>query len=146
MISITKDFGTFAAAHRQHNHDGHCARLHGHNWGVVVEFSATKLDKNGFVIDFGKMGRFRDALNMLLDHTVLLADDDPQHPAILALGRLSLASIRGLANSSCEGVAREVVQRFMGVIAQDDTLTARGVCVVSVTVHEDEKNSATYYV
>ncbi|MFO7582720.1 6-pyruvoyl trahydropterin synthase family protein, partial [Guyparkeria sp.] len=37
----------FAAAHRLHGYDGNCARLHGHNWRVVVEVTGTQLDSVG---------------------------------------------------------------------------------------------------
>lgn len=43
---------TFSAAHYLRGYQGDCSRLHGHNWNVEVSVSTSKLDENGFAIDF----------------------------------------------------------------------------------------------
>lgn len=42
----------FAASHSLREYPGDCARLHGHNWKVEVEVTATDLDELGMAIDF----------------------------------------------------------------------------------------------
>lgn len=42
----------FAAAHALRQYDGECARLHGHNWKVEVEVSASALNEVGMGVDF----------------------------------------------------------------------------------------------
>lgn len=43
---------TFSAAHSLRGHEGDCSRLHGHNWHVEASVTTSRLDDNGFVIDF----------------------------------------------------------------------------------------------
>ena len=42
----------FAAAHQLRNYPGECSRLHGHNWKLEVEVTATRLDQAGMGVDF----------------------------------------------------------------------------------------------
>ena len=51
MYIITKEFA-FSASHQlTHLVDGHpCARVHGHNYIIVVELSAEELNEQGFVL------------------------------------------------------------------------------------------------
>lgn len=51
-LKIVSDF---AAAHFLRDYPGICARLHGHNWKVEVEVTATTLDKVGMGIDFNEL-------------------------------------------------------------------------------------------
>lgn len=69
MYTISKQI-TFAASHQlDHLPDGHkCARLHGHNYIVELQLTANDLDKDGFVVDFGDLHRFRSFLVECLDH------------------------------------------------------------------------------
>ncbi len=76
-VRVSKDYLVFSAAHFITLGDGHCERLHGHNYRVAAEVSGP-LDKNHYVIDFLVL---RDALRDLiaeLDHRVLLPTEHPQ--------------------------------------------------------------------
>ena len=67
--TICKEFH-FAASHIIDGlPDGHkCGRLHGHNYRVILELSAFKLDEVGFVIDFGELSTFGAYLDKVMDH------------------------------------------------------------------------------
>jgi 6-pyruvoyltetrahydropterin/6-carboxytetrahydropterin synthase len=69
MYRIMKEFH-FSASHQlkglAENHP--CARLHGHNYIVVVELAAEELDATGFVRDYRDLGPFKDWLDETLDH------------------------------------------------------------------------------
>lgn len=69
MYRIRKEFH-FSAAHQlTHLPDGHpCARLHGHNYKVVIELESYKLDKNGFVVDYGDLNPLKEYIDDKLDH------------------------------------------------------------------------------
>ncbi|MEP6067936.1 MAG: 6-carboxytetrahydropterin synthase, partial [Paracoccaceae bacterium] len=56
MYRITKEFH-FSASHQLLNlpEDHQCARLHGHNYIVIVELASTSLNSNGFVRDYGEL-------------------------------------------------------------------------------------------
>lgn len=69
MYRISKEFH-FSASH-QLTHlppDHPCARLHGHNYVVVVELAAADLDPSGFVRDYRELGALKDHLDAHFDH------------------------------------------------------------------------------
>ena len=63
---------SFAAAHYLRlDYPSPCARLHGHNWNVVVAIEAPRLDANGMVCDFS---RIKQAVVERFDHRSLNDD------------------------------------------------------------------------
>jgi len=69
---ISKEFH-FSASHQLHHlaerdPDHQCARLHGHNYVVVVELAAADLDADGFVLDFGELHEVKRYIDQHLDH------------------------------------------------------------------------------
>jgi len=72
----------FAAAHYLRNYEGPCSRVHGHNWKVEVEVSASRLDRIGMGLDFKLIKQATNKLIDRLDHQNLneLAPFDQQNP------------------------------------------------------------------
>lgn len=62
---------TFAAAHQLRGYDGNCARLHGHNYRVEVQVTATQLDDVGLGMDFREIRRGAEEVAKSLDHRFL---------------------------------------------------------------------------
>ena len=48
-----------------------CRRNHGHNYVVTLVVSAERLDRYGFVTDFGELALFGDYLTTTFDHRLL---------------------------------------------------------------------------
>lgn len=169
MLTISKRYDNFPFAHRQHTHAGHCHFMHGHNWSFVFVFAARELDANGFVIDFGSLGWLRDWLTEHFNHTLCLSADDPAveifstladklsvlrcldmgdksqlHPGQnIGADRLDIASVVKLCilpAVSAEGIAKYVFRSVSARLFSD----IPRVSLVSVTVEEDNKNSATF--
>ncbi len=71
MLTITKEFA-FSASHvLDRLPEGHqCARLHGHNYRVVLELAAPEsaLTDAGFVRDYGDLAPFKEWIDEVLDH------------------------------------------------------------------------------
>lgn len=69
MYQITKEFH-FSASHQlQGLPDEHpCSRVHGHNYVATLKFSATQLDRVGFVVDFRALDPFKKFIDQNLDH------------------------------------------------------------------------------
>lgn len=71
MLTISKEFH-FSASHilneLPENHK--CARMHGHNYVVALELSAPpeKLDKAGFIRDYGELEIVRSWIDGNIDH------------------------------------------------------------------------------
>lgn len=79
MYRITKEFH-FSASHQlDHLPDDHqCARLHGHNYIVVVELASATLDTHGFVRDYGELKALKTYIDDVFDHRHLNdVMDDP---------------------------------------------------------------------
>lgn len=136
MYTITKKFGSYPFAHRQHNHDGHCALVHGHNWYFEITLTSDKLDKNGFVYDFGKFKKLKKWFDYMFDHTLLINADDPELPFFQS--NTKYWALRIVDCGSAENLA-EFVFKHVEKYLQDSDAT-----IVSCSAFEDEKNSATY--
>lgn len=69
MYRISKEFH-FSASHRlAHLPGGHqCARLHGHNYIVVVELAAPALNGDGFVRDYHELAPLKAYIDGQFDH------------------------------------------------------------------------------
>ena len=79
MYRITKEFA-FSASHQLVHMpaDHQCARLHGHNYVVVVELAAAELNADGFVRDYHELAPLKAYIDGELDHRHLndvLGDD-----------------------------------------------------------------------
>lgn len=84
MFELRKSF-TFEAAHQLVHHDGKCANLHGHSYGLTVELRANSLHRTGpkrnMVTDFSDISRVvKKLIRSHLDHHHLnttLGTDSP---------------------------------------------------------------------
>jgi 6-pyruvoyltetrahydropterin/6-carboxytetrahydropterin synthase len=61
----------FASAHTLRDYPGACSRLHGHNWKVEVEVTASRLDSVGMGIDFKAIKTATKKVTAELDHRYL---------------------------------------------------------------------------
>ena len=140
-ITITKLFGPFAMGHRQALHQGHCKYVHGHDVKVKIRISAleSQLTKEGFVYDFGKFKKFRTELNWLLDHKLLINEDDPEREYFEDMDRRNLADIRIVPNCGAEGMAKHVYQMLC-----EELKDVTSVVVESVEFFEDDHNTAIW--
>jgi 6-pyruvoyltetrahydropterin/6-carboxytetrahydropterin synthase len=155
-ITCSKRYDDLPFAHRQPSHDGHCAWIHGHNWGFEFEFKATHLDECGFVIDFGKLKWLKAWLLERFDHTLVLNQNDPwlqfltlhleyvTDPNNLggAKESTSLAKIFAVPDCSSEGLCQWLLAEVNRVVQSH---THGRVSLHRVTVIEDSKNAATIY-
>lgn len=141
MLTCKKIYKDIPFAHRQHLHDGHCAYVHGHNWGIELVFQCNELDANGFVIDFGKLGEIKNWINDNLDHAILLNKDDPESTNIVNSCPKAF-KVYLVDNCSCEGLAVHLYAVFEKLTKE---LTRDRVSIREITISEDSKNSATYH-
>ena len=68
---VLKVLTGFAAAHTLRDYPGDCRNMHGHNWKVEVEVTASELDVLGMGVDFKTIKREAKALADELDHRYL---------------------------------------------------------------------------
>lgn len=122
MYSIAKEF-TFSASHQLLNlpEEHQCARLHGHNYTVIVELLSVRLDEVGFVIDYGELDFIKKYIDDNLDH---------KH----------LNDVLGF-NPTAEKMAKFLYKEFeimFNEIGYKDVLS-------KVSVKETDKTIASYY-
>lgn len=68
---ILKILADFASAHTLRDYPGDCSRMHGHNWKIEVEVTATALNEHGMGMDFKTIKTATRALAKTLDHRYL---------------------------------------------------------------------------
>ena len=144
MFTCQKTYSEIPFAHRQHRHDGHCAQIHGHNWSFTFTFGCERLDECGFVVDFGKLKPLREWIEQNLDHACVFNQDDPLLESILRLNEenaLQLFKPFMVEQCSSEGLARHLFSVANPMI---QSMTKGRAFLISVTVKEDIRNSATY--
>src|SRR6185503_7110188 len=140
MISFTKRYIDLPFAHRQPHHNGHCAMIHGHSWGIEFEFTAQRWDECGFVVDFGSLKWLKEWIDAMFDHTLVLNADDPYLKSF-QIALEGTANIKVVPDCSSEGLAIFIFQTVADLLWK----TEQGrVSLLRVTVFEDSKNSATY--
>lgn len=82
MITVTKKF-SFCYAHHLPGYKGDCARLHGHNSNVEVEFKMTTQMPDaydGMVVDFKDIKRVVQPIIDMLDHNNMNDILEPKNP------------------------------------------------------------------
>lgn len=131
----------FSCAFRQWRADSHCNKLHGYALSFKLIFEADKLDKNGWVVDFGSLKSFKEWLASRFDHRTIVAEDDPDLQWFEAAHMRGVLSLVILPAVGCEKFAQQVYDRARLWLLENDLHDVR---VASVTVAEHGANHATY--
>ena len=119
----------------------HCRLLHGYALAFRFVFATRDLDRHHWCLDFGSLKPVRQWLHEMFDHTLVVAEDDPERGRFEALGAAGLADLRVLPAVGCEATARFV---YLHVNQMIDNHTDGRVWVESVEVSEHGGNSALY--
>ena len=139
LLTCSKRYTDIPFAHRQHKHDGHCAKIHGHNWSFILTFACDQTDECSFVVDFGKLAPIKAELTKL-DHALLLNESDPNRD-YLQQRLAGLAYIIIVPDCSCEGLLAHLFPILDAILR--DMAPERGLRLHSLTIEEDSKNFAT---
>ena len=140
----TKTYGHeqgLSAVFRQWRADSHCNQLHGYSLAFKFTFEG-KLDDRNWVVDFGGLGTLKFLLQEHFDHKLVVAQDDPQLEAILALGTAGIAEVKIVEAVGCEKFAELGYELATKVLRQFGELGR--VKVVEVECYEHGANSAIY--
>ncbi len=146
----TKLFDGFSTCFRQHRAvNTHCRFLHGYAVSFRVWFEGN-LDERNWVFDFGGMKRAKhlidgfapkDYFTWLLDHTTIIAEDDPHLEQFKQLDAAGVIQLRILPATGCERFAEYLFYKINDFL---QTETNNRVRVTKVEVYEHERNSASY--
>jgi 6-pyruvoyltetrahydropterin/6-carboxytetrahydropterin synthase len=131
-----------SAAFRQHRARSHCHFIHGYALAFTYDFEALTLDANNWVLDFGSLKPIKAWLEENFDHRLMVAEDDPNAPELLALGRLSLAHPKLVKSTGCEAFAEmafSYCKQWLSTMPEGSRVR-----LVKVTCAEHDGNNASY--
>lgn len=146
----TKLFDGYSTVFRQWKAETtHCKFLHGYAVSFRVWFEG-ELDERNWVWDFGGMKRAKNTIQgmspkdyfaWLLDHTMIIAEDDPFLESFKRMDEAGVVQLRILPATGCEKFA----EYLYGVINEFLALeTNNRVRAIKVEVYEHDRNSASY--
>jgi 6-pyruvoyltetrahydropterin/6-carboxytetrahydropterin synthase len=119
----------------------HCRLIHGYALAFKLVFATHQLDERNWCFDFGGLKPVKEWLKHMFDHTMLVAEDDPERSHLEELGRLGLVDLRLMPSVGCEATARYVFD-YVEAFVQEET--SGRVWLESVEVREHAGNSAIY--
>jgi 6-pyruvoyltetrahydropterin/6-carboxytetrahydropterin synthase len=106
MYLSTKTWGHnlgLSVAFRQHKAEhSHCRHIHGYALEIKLVFQAERLDHCHWVMDFGGLKSFKNWLEEMFDHTLLIAKDDPHIIKFKHLMQYDLANVKVVEATGCE--------------------------------------------
>jgi 6-pyruvoyltetrahydropterin/6-carboxytetrahydropterin synthase len=146
----TKLFDGYSACFRQWKAEGtHCRFLHGYAVSFRVWFEG-ELDERNWVWDFGGMKRAKGNIEgmspkayfeYLLDHTTIVAEDDPYLPLFKQMDAEGIIQLRILPAVGCEKFAEHLYRVINTFLSEETNGRVR---TTKVEVYEHERNSASY--
>ena len=149
-FTSTKVYDGFSTCFRQWRaKDTHCQYLHGYGVSFKVWFTG-ELDDRNWVFDFGGMKRAINTidgrepkkwLDWLLDHTVLVAEDDPELSLFEHMNKHGIIQLRVVPATGAERFAEYLYWKLQEFIKKE---THDRVSIQMIEFREHGKNSAIY--
>jgi len=146
----SKVFDGFSTVFRQWKaKETHCRFLHGYGISFKVYFEG-ELDEKNWVWDFGGMKRAKTRIDGLqpkkwmdymFDHTLIIAEDDPELQAFVQMGKAGVAQVRVIPATGAEKFAEYIYRNINEFVK---TETDNRVRVTKVKFMEHGKNAAYY--
>ena len=140
MLTLAITLEDFSAAHRLVlGYQGKCAALHGHNYGLNVTITNTKLNDHGFIADITQVKKTLNAwVAEYLDHGTLVSEADEALLTFLKKENQKHYLFPGHQNTTLEFLSQHLYQVFT------DLLAPFSVELRCVTVSENRSSHAAY--
>ncbi len=141
----TKEYiDAFPCAYRQWRADSHCNQIHGYAFSMRFFFGSDTLDVRNWVTDYGSLKPLKQFLEGQFDHTLLVAEDDPELEYYNQLQSKKLAKLTILPALGCEKLADQIYKYVNGVFIPDvfGTGEAERIWCYRVEVRETSSNMA----
>lgn len=130
----------------------HCSLLHGYSIGIKLIFECDTLDDKNWCMDFGGLKSFKEWADHMFDHTLVVAEDDPQLEMFKQMASLGLQDQGGVCDLrvvpavGCEMFAKMAYDKMAQLLASGNMRYPVNptVRVKSVEVFEHGANSAIY--
>jgi len=116
----TKEYhDAFPCAYRQWRADSHCNLIHGYSFSMKFYFGTDNLDVRNWAADYGGLKELKKTLEDQFDHTLLVAEDDPELETFRLLQERNMAKLTILPRLGCEGLADMLYKYVNGVYIPD---------------------------
>ena len=131
----------------------HCSLLHGYSIGIKLVFECETLDDKNWCMDFGGLAEFKKWSEYMFDHTLVVAEDDPDLEVFKKLNEVKggfndqgLCDLRVVPAVGCEMFAKMCYDKMSELLQSGNMRypVNPNVRVKSVEVFEHGANSATY--
>tara|TARA_X000000950_G_scaffold21304_1_gene22939 strand:- start:11874 stop:12341 length:468 start_codon:yes stop_codon:yes gene_type:complete len=125
----------------------HCSLIHGYSLGFKLVFECESLDERNWVMDFGGLKKFKNWLEDMFDHKLVIAKDDPKLEELKKLEEQGLAEIRIVNSVGAERFAEMAWHKMAEILIQqveDNSSLNPTVKVKSVECFEHGANSAIF--
>lgn len=141
----------------------HCSTLHGYSIGIKLIFECDTLDDKNWCMDFGGLTEFKKWADYMFDHTLIVAEDDPQLPFFkqmatkatnlnadtisIAYQRGAICDLRIIEGVGCELFAKLCYDKMTSILTNSiggNTPINPSARIKSVEVFEHGANSAIY--
>ena len=106
-------FRQWRAAH------SHCRWIHGYALSVKLTFGAHTLDDRNWVQDFGGLKNIKAWLKEMFDHTLCIAEDDPELEKFKELHIKDLCDLRIVRAVGCEKFAELMYDHVSNIVKND---------------------------
>ena len=130
----------------------HCSLLHGYSIGIKLIFESDTLDSRNWVMDFGGLKLFKEWAEYMFDHTLVVADDDPERATFEKLNHITggYNDLRIVEGVGCEMFAKMCYDKMAELLEEmkqnkhSRYPVESSVRLVSAEVFEHDANSAIY--
>lgn len=147
IYRTSKRLSGYSTCFRQWNAaHSHCRYLHGYDLIFILYFEAETLDCHHWVWDFGWLKNktyqiegktVKSWFNYMFDHTVIIAEDDPELETFKLLAKKDLIQLRTMKHYSTEKVGEYILEK-LGPLVQ--TFSQNRVTLTEVEVWENQNN------
>jgi len=132
----------YAVAYRQWRADSHCNLIHGYAMAFLFEFECDedKLDRRNWCVDFGSYKSLKEKLDEWFDHTLLVAQDDPEFKTFEELHKKKLCNMVVVERTGCEGLAKFLADYIQEIWMEENGYGDGRVKLIRVRVQETPSN------
>lgn len=114
-VSTKEYIDAFPCAYRQWKSDTWCNLIHGYSFSMKFYFGTNELDARNWAADYGGLKELKSVLASQFDHTLLVAEDDPELAIYQELANRKMAKLTILPKLGCEGLADMLYRYVNGV-------------------------------
>jgi 6-pyruvoyltetrahydropterin/6-carboxytetrahydropterin synthase len=146
----SKVYDGFSTVFRQWRAENtHCRFVHGYGISFKIYFEG-EIDEKNWVFDFGGMKRAKTLIDgkspkewmeFMFDHTLIVAEDDPELEAFKQMDRAGVAQVRVIPATGAEKFAEFIFNKVNPFVLKE---TDGRVRVTKVKFMEHGKNAAYY--